>query len=505
MGEGRGRGFYLALYTLHSIFQGLSDLFFKPDHSFLFCSVSFWVLFIVFFALFIRIRNCRRRLMLAYVVLFGLLISWKVNGWGMLLMPATAFLSWYMTEMMKTAGGGKYARRWLWTIIITDLLPLVYFKYTGFFVGIFDNLFATNFAPEHLILPVGLSFYTFQAISYSVDVYKERITYDVSLLEYFFYITFFPLLFAGPITRTDTLVPQLRERKPVDGRLVNLGFWLIILGLLKKGLVADFIADYNNWIFDAPQTYSGFEVLMGVVGFYVQIYCDFSGYSDLSIGLAALLGFRLLPNFNFPYRAQNVTDFWHRWHISLSTWFRDYVYIPLGGNRKGQLRTYLNNFITMLVAGLWHGASWMFVIWGGMHGLGLIIHKLCRQLFLDRVRDSWPVRTLSIILTALFVMVAWVFFRATDMAHVAAIFSQIANDFSWDYLPVFLRVRTTWFVLVALALAIHWLIPDRHYQWLRSQVVDCHWAVKLLIFAITVQLLIHFSQESVQPLLYSQF
>ena len=493
------------MFTFHSIFQGLSDLFFKPDHSFLFCSVSFWVIFIVFFALYIFIRNRRRSMMIAYVILFGLFISWKVNGWGMLIMPATAFLSWYMTEMMKTAGGGKYARRWLTAIIVTDLVPLVYFKYSGFFVGIFDSLFSTNFAPEHLILPVGLSFYTFQVISYSVDVYKERVTYDVSLLEYCFYITFFPLLFAGPITRADTLVPQLRDQRPVDGQLVKLGFWLIILGLLKKGLVADFIADYNNWIFDTPANYSGFEVLMGIIGFYVQIYCDFSGYSDLSIGLAALLGFRLLPNFNFPYKAQNVTDFWHRWHISLSTWFRDYVYIPLGGNRKGTLRTYLNNFVTMLVAGLWHGASWMFVIWGAMHGLGLIIHKACRQLFLDRISDSWPVRTLSIALTTAFVIIAWTFFRAPDMDHVCAIFSQMHHDFSWDYLPVFFKVRTTWSLMVLLIILIHWTVSDKHYKKLKARFISSHWLIKLAVFALTIQLIINFSHESVQPLLYSQF
>ena len=354
------------MFTFSSITNGIWELFTKTDNTFLFCSVKFWTLFVVFFAIYLLIRNRRKTMMLTYVLCFGLLISYKVNGWYMLLMPATALLSWYMTEMMKTAGGGKHAKRWLAAVIIVDLLPLIYFKYTNFLVGIFDNIFATNFSPMAIFLPVGLSFYTFQAISYSVDVYKQKVNYDVSLLEYCFYITFFPLLFAGPITRTDTLISQLRNDKPVDEKLVNLGFWLIILGLLKKGLIADYIADYNNWIFDDPNSYSGFEVTMGVIGYYLQLYCDFSGYSDLSIGLAALLGIRLLQNFNFPYKAKNASEFWHRWHISLSTWFRDYVYIPLGGNRKGKVRTYVNNFITMVVAGLWHGASWMFVIWGLM-------------------------------------------------------------------------------------------------------------------------------------------
>ena len=356
-----------------------------------------------------------------------------------------------------------------------------------------------------IFLPVGLSFYTFQAISYSVDVYKQKVNYDVSLLEYCFYITFFPLLFAGPITRTDTLIPQLRTNKPVDEKLVNLGFWLIILGLLKKGLIADYIADYNNWIFDDPNSYSGFEVTMGVIGYYLQLYCDFSGYSDLSIGLAALLGIRLLQNFNFPYKAKNASEFWHRWHISLSTWFRDYVYIPLGGNRKGKVRTYVNNFITMVVAGLWHGASWMFVIWGAIHGGALVIHKFCKKLFLDKINDTPLVKFCSWLLTTLTVMAAWVFFRAKDMATAGDVFNRMFTDFDWAYLPPFATVRTMWLVFAVLALTIHWGMKESWNESIKEKMTNAHWIVKLIVFAVTVQLVINFSQDSVQPLLYAQF
>ena len=493
------------MFTFSSITNGIWELFTKTENTFLFCSVKFWTLFVVFFAIYLLIRNRRKTMMLTYVLCFGLLISYKVNGWYMLLMPATALLSWYMTEMMKTAGGGKHAKRWLAAVIIVDLLPLIYFKYTNFLVGIFDNIFATNFSPMAIFLPVGLSFYTFQAISYSVDVYKQKVNYDVSLLEYCFYITFFPLLFAGPITRTDTLIPQLRTNKPVDEKLVNLGFWLIILGLLKKGLIADYIADYNNWIFDDPNSYSGFEVTMGVIGYYLQLYCDFSGYSDLSIGLAALLGIRLLQNFNFPYKAKNASEFWHRWHISLSTWFRDYVYIPLGGNRKGKVRTYVNNFITMVVAGLWHGASWMFVIWGAIHGGALVIHKFCKKLFLDKINDTPLVKFCSWLLTTLTVMAAWVFFRAKDMATAGDVFNRMFTDFDWAYLPPFATVRTMWLVFAVLALTIHWGMKESWNESIKEKMTNAHWIVKLIVFAVTVQLVINFSQDSVQPLLYAQF
>ena len=474
------------------------------DTSFQFSTIGFWAVFIVFFAFYLSVRKRNRALMMSYVICFGLLVSLKTNGWAMLFLPATALVSWAMTEKMKQAEGRR-KRAWLTATVIIDLIPLIYLKYTDFLIGSLNSLIGSNFALQHLILPVGLSFYTFQAISYSVDVFKGKISYDVELLEYCFYITFFPLLFAGPIVRADTLVPQLRQRKHVSSRLVNTGFWLVVLGLLKKGLVADYIAEYNNWIFDDPTGYSGFEVLMGTIGFHVQLYCDFSGYSDMSIGLAAIMGLQLLPNFDFPYKSLNVTEFWRRWHISLSTWFRDYLYIPLGGNRRGEGRTYLNNFVTMLVAGLWHGASWMFVIWGAMHGAALVAHKWCKQKFLARIPDTKAVKVCSWLLTMIFVWAAWTIFRSKDMATVGQLFSQIFTDFSWDYLVPFVKARSMWTVFTFGALALHALVSFKVHDRVKTWVVDSHWIVKLIIFAVTVQLVINFSSDSVQPLLYTQF
>ncbi len=443
--------------------------------------------------------------MMTYVILFGLLVAYKANGWLMALLPATALISWGLTDLMKKARTKAWKRFWLIVVVLVDLAPLIYFKYTNFFISIFNDAFATNFSPLSIILPVGISFYTFQAISYSVDTYKQKITYDVSLLEYCFYITFFPLLFAGPITRTDTLVPQLRYKSPIDGKLVNLGLWLIILGLLKKGIVADYLAQYTtNMIFDNPADYSGFEVAMGVFGYAMQIYCDFSGYSDLSIGLAAIMGFRLLPNFNFPYKSRSVTEFWRRWHISLSTWFRDYVYIPLGGNRKGKCRTYLNNFITMLVAGLWHGSTWMFIIWGALHGAALVIHKFCKSLFLDKIKDNIPVKFFSWLITFVFVLVTWIFFASKNMDDACVVFSKIGTDFDWAYLVPFVGARTMWTVFALLAFILHFT-PYKWNEKIKEYFVKSPWIVKLLLFALAVQLVINFSQDSVQPLIYAQF
>ena len=274
-------------------------------------------------------------------------------------------------------------------------------------------------------------------------------------------------------------------------------------GLLKKALIADYIAQYNNWIFNDPTAYSGFENLMGVVGYTLQIYCDFSGYSDISIGIALLLGITLRENFRYPYQSLNLQEFWHRWHISLSTWFRDYVYIPLGGNRKGTVRTYVNNFVTMLVAGLWHGASWMFVIWGGLHGLGLVVHKFCKR-WLERIPDTWYVKCLSWTLTFAYVALAWTFFRSRDLSTALTILGRIFQDVSLAYLAPFVETRLTWTLFVVAGLILHG-VRERHVDKLRQLYIDSPWTLKLILLFIVLQIVINYRLSDIQPFIYAQF
>ena len=395
---------------LNTILRSLGEFILYPDGSLQFCTLQFLALFVVFFGGYLLIGRKRRTLMIAYVVLFNLFFAYKVNGVLMLLMPVSTVLSWMLTRSIRQAETKRWRNIWLTVVILADLLPLLYFKYTNFFVQTFATLLQNNFAPLDIMLPVGISFFTFQAISYSVDVYRNRFREEPTLMEYAFYMTFFPLLFAGPITRAGTLLTQLRDKHHlVLQRSVYAGMWLIIIGMLKKGLVADYISEYNNWIFGDPTAYSGFENLVAVFSYTMQIYLDFSGYSDISIGLASLMGFRLVDNFRYPYQSLNVTEFWHRWHISLSTWIRDYLYIPLGGSRVSRVRRDFNLFVTMVIAGFWHGASWMFVVWGAVHGVALVVHKLLHPL-LDRIPNNRPVRILSCGLTFVFVAVAWVIF-----------------------------------------------------------------------------------------------
>lgn len=253
-------------------------------------------------------------------------------------------------------------KMWVAVSLTINLGLLCYFKYTNFLGDFFASLTGGTFTAMDIFLPVGISFFTFQSLSYTIDVYRKEITPLTNLLDYAFYVSFFPQLVAGPIVRARDFIPQIRRPLFVSGEMFGRGIFLIVSGLFKKAVISDYISiNFVERIFDNPTLYSGVENLMGVYGYALQIYCDFSGYSDMAIGIALLLGFHFNMNFDSPYKSASITEFWRRWHISLSSWLRDYLYISLGGNRKGKIRQYANLIITMFLGGLWHGASWNFV------------------------------------------------------------------------------------------------------------------------------------------------
>ncbi len=469
----------------------------------LFNSISFYALFIAFLAVYAMLRNSSRMLMMLYVVLFSLVFFTLANPGMTMLLPLTALLSWSMVRRMNECKG-NLRRRWLWFIVTVDLLPLLYFKYAHFGMEVLGRLLHENLPLPDVVLPVGISFYTFQAISHAVDVYRRSLRLKMDFLEYLFYLSFFPLLLAGPITRAGTMLRQIREHAPVDGRLLYTGLWLVMMGVMKKCVVADYVAQFNNWAFEEPSLYNGVELLMAALGFSVQIYCDFSGYSDMSIGIAAMMGFRLRENFCLPYQSLNISEFWRRWHISLSTWFRDYVYIPLGGNRKGRLRTYLNNFLTMLVAGLWHGSTIMFALWGALHGLALVVHKSCRDLFLRHLPSRWWVNIPSWLFFQAFLLLTWVFFRAEDMQTAMLFLHRIFTEFDTDCIPAFLSQRPLWVAMVMGAMFVHG-IRERWFYRLQEHFIHLPWWCKTLLFLIVLQLAVEFSNSEVQPFLYYKF
>ena len=468
----------------------------------LFSSGFFWFLFILFLPVYILLKESKAKMVL-FVVGFSLYFYYKSSGLFFLMLIGTSLVDWLLSWAIFRASRRGRRLALMWLSIGISISILGYFKYANFFLWNWNAMVEGNFQPLDIILPVGISFYTFQSISYVVDVYRRRITPSRSWFDYLFFLSFFPALVAGPIVRADYFLPQLRRNVRPTPSMIWAGLWLVIVGIAKKAVIADYIAQYNDLIFDNPEIYTGVQALMGVVGYTMQIYCDFSGYSDMAIGLALIMGFRLGINFDSPYQSRNLTEFWRRWHISLSSWLRDYLYIPLGGNRKGVFRTYVNNFLTMLIGGLWHGAAWKFVFWGAMHGVGLAVHKASRPL-LDRIPDNWFTIFCSWLLTFLYVSFLWVFFRAASFSDSILIVRNIFVDFEWRQFPQFFDNRLVW-CLMMLALVVMHFVPQRWADRLQDIFVRSPWAVKLLVFLCAVQMVIEFMTAEVQPFIYFQF
>ncbi|MEW6492203.1 MAG: MBOAT family protein [Cyanobacteriota bacterium] len=366
------------------------------------------------------------------------------------------------------------SKKWILTLgIAINLVLIGYFKYANFFVSTVNDLLGTSFNFYKIILPLGISFFTFQQIAYLIDAYRGE-TKEYSFLNYCLFVSFFPQLIAGPIVHHKEVIPQFDHKSTYrfDSENLAVGMTIFLIGLCKKVLLADTIALYATPVFVAagdgvPLTF--YEAWSGALAYSLQLYFDFSGYSDMAIGAARMFGIKLPLNFDSPYKAVSIIDFWRRWHITLSNFLRDYLYIPLGGNRQGKLRRYTNIIITMLLGGLWHGAGWTFVFWGGLHGIYLCINHLWRDLWRSLGRDlnasPWWSRVLGCLVTFLAVVIAWVFFRAENMEAAIALFKTMigVNGFSLSasISPVVPPAKK---LLLGLCLFI-WLAPNTQ-QWM---------------------------------------
>ena len=399
-------------------------------------------------------------------------------------------------------------RLWLILSLLIDLGLLAYFKYTNFFAGLIAQMIGGNFQPWDIFLPVGISFYTFKTISYVVDIYRKKAQPMESLLDYAFYVSFFPTLLAGPITRATDFGPQIRKPLHISPEMFARGVFFIIIGLFKKAVISDYISqNFVDRIFDNPTLFSGGEVLLGLYGYTIQIYCDFSGYSDMAIGIALLMGYEIPMNFNAPLKADSMTDFWRRWHISLSTWIRDYVYISLGGNRRGKVFMYINQMIAMTACGLWHGASLNFVLWGVIHGALVCIHKFWSQTILRHDRHYHPSgirRFFSVLITFHVITFTWILFRCRDFDSAWIMIKQMVTKFNLSVLPdVFIAYKYV-FILMLFALFTHFL-PNSWQN--RSIKILQKGGVVLSAVAITIVIFIIMQVKSsdVQPFIYFQF
>lgn len=473
------------------------------------------------------------------LVLHNLPFSWKAKKINLLIAsylfyalwnPPFILLLWLSTVVdylmaRKIAVTEDKLRRKLWLTIslVLNLGMLSYFKYGGFllenFTAVLNSMgIAFQAAKPDIILPVGISFYTFVTLSYTIDVYRRKFAPEPSFLNFALFVTYFPHLVAGPIVRPEDLIPQFKTPRKATSEQMVWGLFLLTLGLFLKVVIADgWMSEPANFIFGLPFPVNPLDAWSAVLAFSAQIFCDFGGYSTCAIGVSLCLGFTLPENFRYPYAAIGFSDFWRRWHITLSTWLRDYLYIPLGGNRSGSFRTYVNLMITMLLGGLWHGASWNFVIWGGLHGIFLCVERLFRglkkkskpmvaeevvfQATLIPVRSKNLSNFLLALVTFLLVNITWVFFRSPDFGSairmLLCMFGVITQGPKMLSTPDMLKVAL---VTIGL-LGFHWSMRDKSVKTLFTNLPwwfsGTAWAVMLILIILT--------QKSTSSFIYFQF
>ena len=543
---------------------------FDAKHPLTFVRIDFWIFFALVYAVFAFIHN-RRHVRNLFLLVASFYFYYKSSGLFVLLLVFSTVTDFYLGHYIYKQTDAFKRKVGVSISVCLNLLVLGYFKYAYFFTDTYNFLFHTDhqtfnylaywangfsdkgyFTVDKIILPVGISFYTFQTISYTVDIYRQKVAPLKSMLDFGFYVSFFPQLVAGPIVRAEEFVPQILKRTSITKEEFNKAIFLILKGLIKKMIFADFIAlHFLDRVFDAPTMHSGFTNILALIGYSLQIYGDFSGYTDIAIGVALLMGFTLPINFNSPYKALNCGDFWKRWHISLSTWLKDYLYIPLGGNRNSSwgtfifallfvvimvvainnlaftlitgllliigsgaaffykpferyLTTNINIMLTMLIGGLWHGASWKFAIWGGLNGLGVIAYKYWRTVSPYENRTLWIARAWKILFTFSFITFTRIFFRSTDMESVQQWFGQIANNMSWDTATQVMKYNNIPLGIILIGYITHWL-PQSWKDYIEHVFTQSHYVVKGAIAMVVVLICYQAYSTDIQPFIYFQF
>ena len=386
----------------------------------IFTEFRFILFFILVAGIYWTLQNNKARKFWLLICSYVFYAAWD---WRFLsLIIASTVVDYIVSLMLSKPIAEKYRKLWLIVSLCSNLGLLGFFKYFNFFTESAISLFTflgipAGFNTINIVLPVGISFYTFQTMSYSIDVYLRKLKPVSSPLDLALYVSFFPQLVAGPIVRAADFLPQLLRPRKITAVSIKSCLLLFLIGFFKKACISDNLAPFIDDYFSAPELYTSISAWLGVVSYAIQIYCDFSGYSDMAIACAGLLGYEFCENFNYPYFSDSVANFWRNWHISLSTWLRDYLYIPLGGSRVKTVNIYRNLMITMTLGGLWHGAGWNFVIWGVMHGLALVTHRLftniLKQNHLEKLR-AWSL--IGPLMTFYFICITWIFFRASDFS-----------------------------------------------------------------------------------------
>jgi D-alanyl-lipoteichoic acid acyltransferase DltB (MBOAT superfamily) len=533
-----------------------------------FLELGFWV----FFALvLIGFASLERKLALrnAYLMLVSWFFYYHTSQWYVVLLIVATTVDFGVAHALHRSDKPWLRRLLLALSVLSNLGVLFFFKYAYFAADVWNDLtglvwnptpfwagwsnasLGTDFVEDMILLPVGISFYTFQCLSYTIDVYRRNLKPVARFTDFAFYVSFFPQLVAGPIVRASDFVPQLYQPYQVTRAQFGLGLFWIVNGFLKKVILADFLAVHLvDRIFSQPTLYTGWENALGLLAYTMQVYADFSGYTDIAIGIALWMGFTLAQNFNSPYKASSVGEFWKRWHMSLSSWLKDYLYIPLGGNRSGSVASYLlifaglfgfaltatsslvsyllagvvlfflllyqfipafrrgfntnvNLMLTMLLGGLWHGASWNFMVWGGLNGLGLLAHKQWSRIRPYRM-EGWMLRGLGVLITLLFITFTRIWFRAPDWSTAMSIVNQLSTG--WNVIPSLAMLAAWWrpALILAMGFAIHW-IPERHKAWYRDRFANLNPFLLAVLSLGAILLAYQFMAAESQPFIYFQF
>ena len=539
---------------------------YDPENPLLFNSGFFVFFFTVFIALYYCFRNKinTRRYIFCF---FSLYFFYKASNEFVVLVIISAIVDFVLSNAIYRQQNKLKKKGLLILSIVFNLGMLFYFKYTNFFISLSNDLFNTGFNPLNILLPIGISFYTFENLSYTVDVYRGEFKPARKFSDYLLFLSFFPKLMMGPIVRAHDFVPQINKPYQLSETDFAKGFYLIVSGLIKKLIISDYITlNFVNYIFDDPARYTGVENLFAVYGYAIVIYCDFSGYSDIAIGIARWLGFHIPTNFLSPYQSKNITEFWRRWHISLSSWLRDYLYIPIGGNRNATITTWIfaiaffggiyfmgthlfnlswwwsalvsalvlfifllpaliskekkgvsanmNLLTTMLLGGFWHGANWNFIIWGGLHGIALAVHKVWMLLTgksLGNINKRWWYKAIMILVTFHFVCFCWVFFKTADFdetnndfAKALTMLNQIWNHFDLSVWGGFIQNYWPVVTMMGIGFVLH-ALPDN----LADNVINRFTKVPLLLYisAFLAFVLVYGYFKSSEPVMpiYLQF
>mgnify|MGYP002379460033 FL=1 len=573
-------------FSLNKFFEWLLSPFTNHlEHPMIFTEYPFWIFFLL---VLIGYSFLYKKIKLRSVFLFlvSLYFYFKTSGFFFSILLFSTIIDFFIGKGIYNSKKEGNAKIYLALSISINLLILVYFKYAYFFAESFNSIIGSQWHPinhfalltnqisgssfrvDQILLPIGISFYTFQTMSYSIDIFRKKLKPVKNIFDFGFYVSFFPQLVAGPIVRASEFIPQIYKPYDVSRKDFGLALFWIINGLLKKFLLADYIAvNFVDRVFDNPGMFSGFENLMSLYGYSLQVYADFSGYTDIAIGVALILGFRLPKNFNSPYKADNCGEFWKRWHISLSSWLKDYLYIPMGGNRGGSIFSYvslslivifiylisgslallfgilsvifstlligelfpkfnkwyltnINIMLTMLIGGLWHGASWNFVLWGALNGLGIVVYKQWKKISPWKNKSKWWNKIWGIIITFNFVTFTRIWFRSgsinsweeIDQGHniisewftANEILNQLFFNFQWDLIGDVLAVYSNVFLVIIIGFLIHF-IPEKFKFWYREKFSTSPVLVQLLVCFTAIFFMYQVASTSLQPFIYFQF